>query len=105
MSNGASLSEHGAKPPVALIAGPTASGKSDLAVRLALALRGRSKAAVVINATSLGLGGGPDPIQRAITQPGLLMLMQQRPAQRQRWEGQQRQGRQQPWRLACPSCP
>ncbi|MGN3973285.1 tRNA (adenosine(37)-N6)-dimethylallyltransferase MiaA [Tsuneonella sp. SYSU-LHT278] len=37
-----------AKPPVALIAGPTASGKSDLAVRLALA-HGN---AVVINADS-----------------------------------------------------
>ncbi len=39
-------------PPVALIAGPTASGKSDLAVRLALALSARGQDAVVINADS-----------------------------------------------------
>ena len=39
-------------PPVALIAGPTASGKSDLAVRLALALRTRGREGVVINADS-----------------------------------------------------
>lgn len=39
-------------PPLALIAGPTASGKSDVAVRLALALRERGRAAVVINADS-----------------------------------------------------
>lgn len=38
--------------PVALIAGPTASGKSDLAVRLALALKGQGREAVVINADS-----------------------------------------------------
>jgi len=38
--------------PVALIAGPTASGKSDLAVELALALEKAGKAAVVINADS-----------------------------------------------------
>jgi tRNA dimethylallyltransferase len=37
---------------VALIAGPTASGKSDLAVRLALALQHSGKPAVVINADS-----------------------------------------------------
>ena len=41
-----------AKPPLALIAGPTASGKSDLAVRLALALAERGQHAVVINADS-----------------------------------------------------
>jgi tRNA dimethylallyltransferase len=40
------------KPPVALIAGPTASGKSDLAVRLALALAERGRKGVVINADS-----------------------------------------------------
>jgi tRNA dimethylallyltransferase len=40
------------KPPVALIAGPTASGKSDLAVRLALALAGQGRKGVVINADS-----------------------------------------------------
>jgi tRNA dimethylallyltransferase len=40
------------RPPVALIAGPTASGKSDLAVRLALALRDQGRKAVVINADS-----------------------------------------------------
>jgi len=37
---------------VALIAGPTASGKSDLAVELALALEERGRRAVVINADS-----------------------------------------------------
>lgn len=37
---------------MALIAGPTASGKSDLAVRLALALAERGRRAVVINADS-----------------------------------------------------
>ena len=40
------------RPPLALIAGPTASGKSDVAVRLALALRDRGRRAVVINADS-----------------------------------------------------
>lgn len=39
-------------PPLALIAGPTASGKSDLAVKLGLALRERGREAVVINADS-----------------------------------------------------
>ncbi len=39
-------------PPLALIAGPTASGKSDLALRLALALRERGRTAVIINADS-----------------------------------------------------
>lgn len=38
--------------PVALIAGPTASGKSDLAVRLALALKNAGKGAVIVNADS-----------------------------------------------------
>ncbi|MBV1687419.1 tRNA (adenosine(37)-N6)-dimethylallyltransferase MiaA [Novosphingobium sp. G106] len=42
----------GDKPPLALIAGPTASGKSDLAVRLALALAVRGRRGVVINADS-----------------------------------------------------
>jgi tRNA dimethylallyltransferase len=41
-----------AGPPVALIAGPTASGKSDLAVRLALALAEDGRKAAVINADS-----------------------------------------------------
>ena len=40
------------KPKVALIAGPTASGKSDLAVRLALAEQAAGRSAVVINADS-----------------------------------------------------
>jgi tRNA dimethylallyltransferase len=40
------------RPPLALIAGPTASGKSDLAVRLALALEDSGRAACVINADS-----------------------------------------------------
>jgi len=41
-----------AKPPLALIAGPTASGKSDLAVRTALAARAAGRESVVINADS-----------------------------------------------------
>ena len=46
-------SESGAeKPPLALIAGPTASGKSDCAVRLALGLIMRGHKPVVINADS-----------------------------------------------------
>jgi tRNA dimethylallyltransferase len=40
------------KRAVALIAGPTASGKSDLAIDLALALEQRGRRAVVINADS-----------------------------------------------------
>ncbi|WP_062782178.1 tRNA (adenosine(37)-N6)-dimethylallyltransferase MiaA [Novosphingobium capsulatum] len=40
------------RPRLALIAGPTASGKSDLAVRLALAEQAAGRAAVVINADS-----------------------------------------------------
>ncbi|MGN6356526.1 MAG: tRNA (adenosine(37)-N6)-dimethylallyltransferase MiaA [Novosphingobium sp.] len=51
MSTGDSLNL-GVKPPLALIAGPTASGKSDLAVRLALSLAERGRLAVVINADS-----------------------------------------------------
>ncbi|MFA7586807.1 MAG: isopentenyl transferase family protein, partial [Novosphingobium sp.] len=39
-------------PPLALIAGPTASGKSDCAVNLALALQSAGRQAVVINADS-----------------------------------------------------
>ncbi|HVR91763.1 MAG TPA: tRNA (adenosine(37)-N6)-dimethylallyltransferase MiaA [Novosphingobium sp.] len=39
-------------PPLALIAGPTASGKSDLAVGLAQALEAKGRRAVVINADS-----------------------------------------------------
>ncbi|GAA4037502.1 tRNA (adenosine(37)-N6)-dimethylallyltransferase MiaA [Parerythrobacter jejuensis] len=42
----------GTRPPLALIAGPTASGKSDVAVKLALALGKAGKSAVVINADS-----------------------------------------------------
>lgn len=41
-----------ARPPLALIAGPTASGKSDLAVRIAHAVEARGRRAVVINADS-----------------------------------------------------
>jgi tRNA dimethylallyltransferase len=44
--------DEGGRPPLALIAGPTASGKSDLAVRLALALERKGRCAVVINADS-----------------------------------------------------
>src|SRR5690606_17908622 len=42
----------GEAPALALIAGPTASGKSDLAVRLALALGERGRRGVVLNADS-----------------------------------------------------
>jgi len=56
MSTDNSLSVHGSRetglPPVALIAGPTASGKSDLAVRLGQALATRGRRGVVINADS-----------------------------------------------------
>ncbi|MFA9201493.1 MAG: tRNA (adenosine(37)-N6)-dimethylallyltransferase MiaA, partial [Cypionkella sp.] len=52
MSTELSPEDGGGKPPLALIAGPTASGKSDLAVRLALARRERGLASVVINADS-----------------------------------------------------
>ena len=52
MSTIESLEERRELPPLALIAGPTASGKSDLAVRLALALKARGRDAVVINADS-----------------------------------------------------
>jgi tRNA dimethylallyltransferase len=52
MSNGDSPDIRPQRPPLALIAGPTASGKSDVAVRLALALEGQGRRAVVINADS-----------------------------------------------------
>lgn len=44
--------ESAKRPPLALIAGPTASGKSDCAVRLALMLREHGREGVVINADS-----------------------------------------------------
>ncbi len=52
MSTQGSSESIAAKPPLALIAGPTASGKSDCAVRLALALTRRGHNPVVINADS-----------------------------------------------------
>ena len=52
MSTGSSLSTRDQKPPVALIAGPTASGKSDLAVRLAQEIARAGGRAVVVNADS-----------------------------------------------------
>jgi len=52
MSTFESLEARRELPPLALIAGPTASGKSDLAVRLALALRAHRREGVVINADS-----------------------------------------------------
>jgi tRNA dimethylallyltransferase len=52
MSTGKSFKTGGERPPLALIAGPTASGKSDSAVRLARSLEGRGQRAVVINADS-----------------------------------------------------
>ena len=42
----------GSAPALALIAGPTASGKSDLAVNLALALRMQGRNGVIVNADS-----------------------------------------------------
>jgi tRNA dimethylallyltransferase len=52
MSTGKPFVTVGERPPLALIAGPTASGKSDLAIRLALALEERGQRAAVINADS-----------------------------------------------------
>lgn len=53
MSTGDSLSDAPrGRPPVALIAGPTASGKSDCAVRLAHALEAQGRRAVIVNADS-----------------------------------------------------
>ena len=53
MINGESFSiDTAGKPRVALIAGPTASGKSDLAVKIALRLQAQGRDAVVINADS-----------------------------------------------------
>ncbi|MDN3645533.1 tRNA (adenosine(37)-N6)-dimethylallyltransferase MiaA [Pontixanthobacter aestiaquae] len=52
MSTNSSPNSGAKRPPLALIAGPTASGKSDLAVKLALALKARGKEAAVINADS-----------------------------------------------------
>jgi len=46
------LENRATKPPLALIAGPTASGKSDLAVRLALAEAEAGRTARIINADS-----------------------------------------------------
>lgn len=50
MSKDQSPNSSGHLPALALIAGPTASGKSDLAVRLALALAERGRRGVVVNA-------------------------------------------------------
>ncbi|HEX4847220.1 MAG TPA: tRNA (adenosine(37)-N6)-dimethylallyltransferase MiaA [Novosphingobium sp.] len=47
-----SVAARSGKPPLALIAGPTASGKSDVAVQLALALAKQGREGVVINADS-----------------------------------------------------
>lgn len=55
MSTEFSPDSAGPRPPLALIAGPTASGKSDLAVALALALKDSGRDAVVINADSAQL--------------------------------------------------
>lgn len=52
MNNAHSPSHTASLPPLALIAGPTASGKSDLAVALALALEKQGRRAVIINADS-----------------------------------------------------
>jgi len=52
MSTADFLPDRASRPPLALIAGPTASGKSDLAVRLALAHQATGGRAVVINADS-----------------------------------------------------
>ncbi|MCB5424386.1 tRNA (adenosine(37)-N6)-dimethylallyltransferase MiaA [Altererythrobacter sp. CC-YST694] len=50
MSKDQSPNSSGHLPALALIAGPTASGKSDLAVRLALALASHGRRGVVVNA-------------------------------------------------------
>lgn len=52
MSTRETPEKHSPNPPVALIAGPTASGKSDLAVRLAQELEADGRRAVVINCDS-----------------------------------------------------
>ncbi|MET0587417.1 MAG: tRNA (adenosine(37)-N6)-dimethylallyltransferase MiaA [Novosphingobium sp.] len=52
MSTEDSPERTGKAPSLALIAGPTASGKSDCAVRLALALENHGRRAVIINADS-----------------------------------------------------
>lgn len=52
MSNSYSPQAFGSGPPVALIAGPTASGKSDLAVRLAVQRESRGLRSVIVNADS-----------------------------------------------------
>ena len=52
MSKGQTPEKAALERPLALIAGPTASGKSDLAVRLALELQSAGRDAVVINADS-----------------------------------------------------
>ncbi|UBS32294.1 tRNA (adenosine(37)-N6)-dimethylallyltransferase MiaA [Altererythrobacter sp. N1] len=52
MSNENSPQMFGSGPPVALIAGPTASGKSDLAVQLAKTRESRGLPSIIINADS-----------------------------------------------------
>jgi tRNA dimethylallyltransferase len=52
MNTATSPNDTATKPPLALIAGPTASGKSDIAVSLALALAEQGRQACVINADS-----------------------------------------------------
>ncbi|MHA6317298.1 tRNA (adenosine(37)-N6)-dimethylallyltransferase MiaA [Altererythrobacter sp. CAU 1778] len=52
MSKAQSPVKTGGKPPLALIAGPTASGKSDLAVKLGQGIADAGRRAVVINADS-----------------------------------------------------
>jgi tRNA dimethylallyltransferase len=57
MSTEQSLVHAASLPPLALIAGPTASGKSDLALRLATALHERGREAVIVNADSAQVYG------------------------------------------------
>ncbi|GGZ10460.1 tRNA (adenosine(37)-N6)-dimethylallyltransferase MiaA [Novosphingobium colocasiae] len=52
MSTNSILDDCGKRPPLALIAGPTASGKSDCAVALAQELECRGRRAVIVNADS-----------------------------------------------------
>ena len=52
MTNANSPTSAAGKPPLALIAGPTASGKSDLAIELAVRMEAAGKRAVIINADS-----------------------------------------------------
>jgi tRNA dimethylallyltransferase len=66
------------RPPLALIAGPTASGKSDYAIKLAEALATQGRSAVIVNADSAQLyadlpilSAAPSPEDAARAAPAL----------------------------------